>query len=511
MARFLSVWSPNWPITRHRRAKSPNDAPAEAPFALVEVVRNARRLAAVDLAGQAEGLFPGQTLADARALVPTLEVEDWQPEADCLALIALADWCERYSPAVAIDPPDGLLIDVGGQAGLWGGEQGLLDDLLARLARAGVPARGAIACSPGAAWALARFGGDRRVVDREHTRAALEALPIAALRLEPAVADNLARLGFKQVGAVTRLPRPSLVRRFGKATALRLDQALGLAEEALSFRRAPAPFHERLALVEPISAPEDMVRVAGDILDKLQARLLRDGRGARSFKMAFHRVDGAAPAVTVGTARPERDRKRLLKLFAPKLETIDPGFGIEVVTLSASHDEPIVDKQSSLKNAQGDETARQEAMAVLVDRLCNRLGEDRVWRPAPYPSWTPERACVHVPVLSPAVAEDAWPPDRPRPMRLFKRPEPISVIAELPDDPPARFTWRGRQHRVALSEGPERVAEEWWRKLGSEDQIDRVRDYYRVEDSEGRRFWIFRSGLYGAARPTRWWIHGLFA
>jgi protein ImuB len=509
MARLLSVWSPNWPITAfRRRSASPGARPAEPPepFALVETVKSARRLAAVSEAAHAAGLYPFQTVADALALEPGLATFEADPEADLKALSGLADWCVRFSPAVALDPPDGLLLDIEGCAGLWGGEQAMLDDLALRLGRAGVPARAAVADTTGAAWALARFGGGRTVAPKGSIRTLIEPLPIEALRLEPAAAETLIVLGIITVGALMALPRAELTRRFGPWVRLRLDQALGEVEEALVFRRPAPPFFERLAFAEPISTPEDLARVSFDVTALLCRRLDAAGSGARRFELAFHRLDGRAEILRVGTALASRDARRIARLFAPKLETVDPGFGVEAVTLAADRVERVAEKQIAF--AAETDAANDDDAEALVDRLSNRLGEARVWRPSSHESWLPERAVTRVAPL--AAAQRAWPRDRPRPVRLFRRPEPIEALAEVPDNPPALFRWRGRVHRVRRAEGPERLAQEWWRAPEDETGPDKVRDYYRVEDAEGRRFWIFRAGLYGPGAPPRWWLHGLF-
>ncbi len=477
---------------------------------MVETVKNARRLSAVSDAAAKAGLFPFQTVADALALEPELVVDDADPDADLTALEALCDWCVRFSPAVAVDAPDGLVLDIEGGEGLWGGEQALLDDLIARFARAEIPACAAIADTHGAAWALARFGSGRSVVPPGAQRTWLEPLPIESLRLDDRDAETLVTLGVTTVGGLLKLPRAELARRFGPGVRLRLDQALGDAEEALKFRRAPSPFFERLAFFEPISAPDDLARVTFDIAAVMSHRLAGALSGARRFELGFHRVDGRVERVRVGTAAPSRDAKRLAKLFAPKLETVDPGFGIEAVTLAVDRVERITDPQGlmdGLREAVSPFAAGgEDGVEALVDRLANRLGEAEVWRPAARETWIPERAVTRSAPL--AASDKTWPADRPRPVRLF-RPEPIDAIAEVPDNPPVSFRWRGRTHRVRRAEGPERLAQEWWR--AEETGPDKVRDYYRVEDAEGRRFWIFRAGLYVADAAPRWWLHGLFA
>jgi len=387
----------------------------------------------------------------------------------------------------------------------------MLADFRARLAANGLPFRAAIADTPGAAWALAHYGQDGTVAPPDGQAPLLAPLPPAALRLDPQAAAQIERLGLRSIGQIADLPRAPFGRRFGQAALTRLDQALGRSREALTFQRPATPWFARLAFAEPISAPEDMARVTADVTARLCARLESEGQGGRRFEIAFHRVDGKALPLTIGLSLPGRDAVRIAKLFAPRLETVDPGFGVEVVTLMAHDVEPISGRQARL-GARSD-AALEEGLAPLIDRLTNRLGVERVWRDQPRESHVPELAASRArPLDAPASQARAWDPRTPRPLRLFRRPEPVEgVMALTPDDPPTQFRWRGRLHRVRRAEGPERIGEEWW-KGGIEDvQVDHLRDYYRVEDEAGGRFWLFRVGLYAdPAAPPKWWMHGLF-
>jgi len=484
----------------------------EKPLALIETVRQVRRLAAVSLEGLRLGLFPGQKATDAMALVPELATADVEPEADAEALTALVDWCVRFSPAVAADAPDSLFLDITGVAHLWGGEAGMLDDLRARLDANGLPFRLAIADTPGAAWAFAHFGRDGTIAPPGGQGDLLKPLPPAALRLEPEAAAQIERLGLRRVGQLMEIPRAPLGRRFGARTLERLDQALGRSAEALTFRRPPTPWVDRLAFFEPISAPEDMERVTGDVTAKLCARLEAGGHGARRFEIAFHRVDGRTLPLTVGLSLAGRDARRIARLFQPKLETVDPGFGIESVTICAYEVEPVSGRQVRIET--GLDAAVEDGLAPLVDRLVNRLGPERVWRAAPVESHVPELAVGRDPALGAELSEARpWDRETPRPVRLFRRPEPLEqVFALLPDDPPRQFKWRGRVHQVRRAEGPERIGEEWWRREIGDVSMTHVRDYYRVEDQDGGRFWLFRAGLYGDPDTApKWWLHGIFA
>jgi len=484
-----------------------------APLALLETVRGTRRIAAVSLEAARLRLYPGQKATDALALVPDLATAEAEPDADAQALTELVHWCVRFSPAVAADPPDGLFLDIEGCAHLWGGETEMVADFRDRLAANGLAFRLAVADTPGAAWALAHFGEDGAIAPPCGQAAQLAPLPPAALRLDAEAASQIERLGLRRISQLMEIPRAPLGRRFGAEVVTRLDQALGRAPEALRFSRPPTPWFARLAFAEPITAPEDMARVASDVSARLCAQLEARGQGARRFELCYHRLDGAALGATVRLALAGRDAGRLGKLFAPRLETIDPGFGVEVVTLAAHEVEPIAARQGDLDRAQG----AGDGLGPLVDRLSNRLGEERVWRAEPAQSHVPELAAVRSkPLASRQEKKEApgaplWPAETPRPLRLFRRPEPIDgVIALTPDDPPSQFRWRGRVRRVRRAEGPERIAEEWWKADITDVSVGHVRDYYRVEDQDGARFWLFRAGLYAPQQQAKWWLHGVF-
>ncbi|HZZ32748.1 MAG TPA: DUF6504 family protein [Phenylobacterium sp.] len=513
MSRILCAWSPTWAIANWRR-RNPDPSPPDPPppFVLLETVRAVRRLSAVSVEAARLGLRVGQKATDATALVPELTSAEAEPDADADALAALADWCVRFSPAVAIDAPDGLFLDVTGVDHLWRGEAAMLADLQTRLAKGGLPFRCAIADTPGAAWALAHFGADGTIAPPGGQAELLAPLPPAALRFDVETWAQVERLGLRQLGQLMSIPRGPFARRFGRAALNRFDQALGREREVLTFRRPPTPWFARLAFAEPISAPEDMARVATDVVAKLCARLETQGRGARRFEIAFHRVDGKALPLSIGLSLPGRDPARIAKLFAPRLDTVDPGFGIEVVTLTAQDVEPISGRQARLDS--GSEATVEEGLAPLVDRLVNRLGAERVWRAAPVESHVPELAVGRARPFAAGKPAEVRPWDRatPRPARLFRRPEPVEdVMALTPDDPPTLFRWRGQLHRVRRAEGPERIGEEWWKGAIEGVSTAHVRDYYRVEDMDGSRFWLFRAGLYGDPDVApKWWLHGVF-
>jgi protein ImuB len=490
---------------------------------LAATVGNRRLVTAVNEAAEAMGIAPGLGLADARALHPALAVAAADPAGDAAALARLAFWCGRYSPWTAPQAPDGVWLDVTGSAHLQGGEASLVAELVERMARQGIAGRAVIADTAGAAWAMARAGSAPVVVVPEGgMRAALTPLPVLALRLAPALVGELERLGLRRIGDLLGLPRAALARRFGETVTLRLDQALGTVAEPLS-PLPPAPARwTRCRFAEPIGTAEAIAAATRLLMEALCRRLAEEGLGLRRLRLGLYRVDGSRAEAAIGTARPSRDVRHLLKLLEEKLMAVDPGLGIEDMLLEAAKVETQAAAQLSFRNAlhhftvgkkiEGEEKGREREdeteIAALVDRLANRLGPGAVFAMLPRESHVPERAVACAPVFSTTKAAP-WDPGRLRPIRLLPRPEPIDAVAPIPDDPPILFRWRRRQHQIRRADGPERILGEWWR---SAEEGAELRDYYRVEDETGRRFWLYRLGLYRPdAPPPRWFLHGIFA
>jgi protein ImuB len=510
----LYLWLPLWPIDRRRLSQRKNSgSPAEeVPFATVAEAGGRRLLAAVNPAAAAAGLAPGMPLADALSFFPGLATSPAEPAEDAAALRRLAEWCGRYSPWTAPDGTDGVKIEITGSAHLWGGEVALAADLMARLDRRHIAVRIAIADTLGAAWATARFAEASRnpVILPPGDCRALVPLPIEALRLDSVTAQGLRRVGLKRVGGLAAMPRDALARRFGESVARRLDQAQGDLPEPLSPLGEAPSRRVRLSFAEPIADPADLLRATERLVEDLVPRLAQEGTGARRLDLGFYRVDGRVERIRLGTARPSRDPRHLVALFKERLDTVDPGLGIEDVILAVFAVEPLPSEQICLPGHPAGNQA--SGISSLLDRLGNRLGLAAVSRLEPRESHIPERASVQVPIGSAHLRSPVAPASDkpPRPIRLFDPPEPIEAFWLLPDDPPFRFAWRRRRHRVTRADGPERIAEEWWQPEGS-SAADAIRDYYQVEDEEGRRFWLFRAGLHGHDRPPRWFVHGVFS
>ena len=486
------------------------DRPDSERVALIEEGPHGQLIAAVTEAARAAGARPGMRLTDARSLDPGLVAVAADAAGDCDLLDRLARWSSRWSPLVEVDGADGIRLDASGVAHLFGGEAGLLRDIETRFAALGLTVRVAVAGTAGAAWGLARF--QQRALtptlSREREREQLAPLPIAALRLPAGVIRTLQRLGLKTVGALVGVPRRSLARRFREADNPldALDRMLGRTPEPLSATPVDPPPRALLRLAEPVADPsaaaQALALLVPDLAKQLEARRL----GVRRLVLAGYRVDGEVQVADAACAIPTREAAHLLRLLKDKTDTLDPGFGFDAFALEASWSEALESGQDGLVG--GPPPALE--VARLVDRLSVKLGADKVRRPVARASHVPERASGWInATTSLREAENATPAMTKRPQRLLDRPEAIAVIYATPEGLPRRFVWRRGVHDVARAEGPERIAPEWWRERGTA----RLRDYYRVEDGEGRRYWIYREGLFGDGRggDPVWYLHGLFA
>ncbi|MBF9232189.1 Y-family DNA polymerase [Microvirga alba] len=501
MRRVVSLYLPTWPTDRiRRRFGAP---PPDEPLVTVITEGSRRLIGAVDRAARALGLRAGQTIAHAQALVPNLHIVDATPEEDRASLNELARWCIGYSPIVAPNPPDGIWIDIAGAAHLFGGEEKLVAHLVRRLTTQGIQAMASVADAPGTAWAVARYG-HQALVSPGRAIDAIAGLPVAALRLSAETVDGLHRLGVERIGQLAAMPRAPMVRRFGKDVALRLDQAFGQVFEPLNPLLPKETPLRRVGFTEPIGRLEDLAAVVQRLAQLLCHDLTRSALGIRRLDLIFERVDRRSVALRVGTAKATRDAKHLAKLFDERLQTVDPGFGIEAAILIASKVEPLSDKQVEAAEL-GSDGASGVDLSRLVDRLGARLGPKHVYRLAPVESRLPERSMQRIPALAPMTGL-TWPDGLPRPTRLLDPPESVTATALLPDHPPAFFIWRRVRHRVVRADGPERITGEWWL---SDKERSSLRDYYRVENEQGARFWLFRDAP--ADQGGRWWLHGVFA
>lgn len=489
--------------------------PPGKAFVLTETQDQTQKLYATCLRAQKLGITAGMSLAEARAIKPNIETRDANSQTDYLALNALARWFIRYTPLSALDGVDGILLDVTGCAHLFGGEATMLQDMTQRLKQAGLTLQAAIAETPGAAWAFARFKPGHITPELENSLKDLSPLPTKALRLDNASTITLSRLGLKTIGDILGIPRHTLARRFRGApakhiTALltRIDQAQGKQNEPIAPLQALPSWQVRQTFMEPMIQSEILEHAVLNLMNRLCVILGKTEHGAMRIQLSAFRVDGTLQQVIVGTNKPSRDAKHLMRLFHEKLSQLDAGFGFDLLVLAAHETSELRPEQTGDKDL---ETA--DSTTKLIDKLTARLGPTSVYHLKHQDSHLPERTQTLSPPSDTDLRWDNFPKGKPiRPLRLLQRPENIEVLAEVPEGAPRSFRWRRVKHTVIKAEGPERLTYEWWLQ-----EKGLTRDYYRVEVEDGARFWLFRHGLYGIlhVRHTEspqpeWYMHGFF-
>jgi protein ImuB len=542
--RILSLWLPRLPIDRiKRQLYRVSAAPAEAssseagtgsrqesasrknagdhPSIVVAKQNNALQIFALDDAAARLGLEPGLPLANARAICPQLQVFDADEAADAKALTAIAEWCDRFTPLVALDSPHGLFLDITGCAHLFGGETAMMRLLCDVLTAQGFAVSAAIAGTSVCARTMTRHVHGRIVRDGEEAYA-VKPLPVSALGAGEAVVTGLRRAGLKTIGDVASRARHEITARFGAGFTTLLEQALGQSDAPISPRKPLPDYIVEKRFAEPVATDAVISATLSRLGEMLVAAMAHQGKGARRLEARFFRTDGAVRTIIVDTGQPVTKAAVIDRLFRERLDALndplDPGFGFDLVRLGASRTEIVVQQQRDLDANVHD----NDELAALIDRIAARIGGRRVVVHLPQDTHIPERAVLAAPAQHhlAAAAHAVWPVrvegEPPlRPLRLFERPEEIKVVAQVPDGPPARFVWRRATHAVVRAEGPERVAMEWWRSQG--EML--TRDYFRVEDEAGLRFWLYRDGLYdreivqqeGKAIQPNWFMHGLFA
>ena len=478
----------------------------DVPLALKSKVGSKRVISAVDDLARRAGLYRGMPVAKAQVLVSDLQLVDADPEADAVALEKLARWAlKHYSPVVAADPRDGLVMDIAGCDHLHGGETGLITDIRRRLEDIGVTAYAALADTWGAAHGLARYGGRSvMIVPPGKVGEAIAPLPVAALRFDRDLVQELLLLGIETVGELTAKPRAPLARRYGPTMFRCVDRAFGRVAEPLIAVDCPELISIACVFAEPIGAPETLEKYTRRLVEQICDRLEGAGQGARRLDLHFYRVDNRIEAISVATAKPVREPRRLSKLLVGKIETVDPGFGIEKMVMTAVHAEALAYNQLGAAFAEPERADVED----LWDTIVNRYGDGRLFRTVSVATDIPERAVQRLPPTSTDVGSRRNARFR-RPARLFRRPEAIQTLSVLPDHPPRAFTWRGQRYAVLRADGPERVKGEWWH---SEAETGKVRDYWILEVESGERFWVFRAGdgQHGDTGSLNWYLHGKF-
>jgi protein ImuB len=529
--RILSLWLPRLPIDRIKRApqsgiaapdKGASDEPSGEPCVVVAKENNAFVIYSLDDAAARFNLDMGLPLANARAICPHLRVFDADVAADAKTLEHIADWCDRFTPLVALDPPHGLFLDITGCAHLFGGEANILKLVCDALTAQGFAVSAAIASTSICARTMTRHVHGRIVPDGGE-QDAVAPLPVSALGADPAITVGLRRAGLKTIGDVASRGTDEITARFGAVFTTLLAHALGQGDAPISPRKPLPDYIVEKRFAEPVATDNLILSTLSRLAETLVASMEKQGKGARRLEASFFRTDGAVRTITIETGQPLTRANMVERLFRERLDALsdplDPGFGFDLIRLSAGHTEIVVQQQRDLDAHVHD----NDELAALIDRIGTRIGTRRVVVHLPQDTHIPERAQLPVPAQQHLAAAHAaaWPEradgEPPlRPLRLFDRPEPITVpMATIPDGPPHHFTWRRAIHAVVRVEGPERIAMEWWKQDGKQ----LTRDYFRVEDETGLRFWIFRDGLYGDELtndegfpvPAKWFLHGLFA
>ncbi len=476
-------------------------------------------------------------------------------------LDVLAAHCERFSPTVGVESsadPESLLLDITGLAHLFGGEAALARQIVDDFARRGLSVRVAIADTLGAAWAVAHCCRVREthhslsyvvrfthptVVPPGEAAAALRPLPIELLRLNEEMVALLHQLGIEEIGQLEMLPRGELATRLGAQVLQRLDQAVGRLDEPIVPCQPTPLFRAHWAFEHPTGRRETIEQVLEHLVAQVAAMLIRRGRGALRLECRLDCRPENPVRVGVGLFEPTAKVKHLFQLVELQLERLRIPAPVTAIHVEAAITAPLEYRQQELF---ADEPARQRPrqLAALVDRLTSRLTERAVARvrlksdAQPELAWqceplvnrasslthrncrVPRAACLPV---SPARADklpvapnttsyvyqtargrragrQETPADLlPRPLRLLPRPQRLATTLVLPSGPPVRFQHGGQEHHVAHTWGPERIETGWWRgqNVG--------RDYFCVETTTGRRFWLFRR-----LRDGQWFLHGMF-
>lgn len=514
--RIVSLWLERMTTDRIARQQA---AEPHYPLVVVGKRSNLDEVVALNAAAERVGLRRQLSLAQARAMYPGVAVVEEDPAADARLIEGIVDWCQRYTPLAACNPPDGVLLDITGCAHLFGGEAALIEDLVKRLRHFGFSVRTGVAGTIGAAWAMARHA-DNACVMPGCERERLLPLPLSALRIAGETAAALRRVGLRCIGDIVDLPRAPLAARFGSDLLRQLDRALGYEHEPLTPRLPVAPYIVEQPFAEPVDRVEDILAAIEQLAQRLSLMLEQRGEGLRRTELTLFHADGKVSRILAYTSQPICDPNEVCALFAECLaglaDPLDPRFGFDLIRLNVTVAEPCPQQQVTL-----DADANNAGLERLIDRLSARLGTRRVTQLLAQGSHTPELAGINVPAQSLRTDTDrGWAEFRRvmaelslrplRPLRLLLRPEPIEAIASVPDGPPLRFRWRRALHEVVAAEGPERIEGAWW-----SENAGPARDYFQVEDKSGRRFWVYRAGLYrdaaAGAPPPAWFLHGLFA
>lgn len=496
--RFVSIWFPylsiDWFELRKPELK-------KNPFVLVAPSHGRMIIMASNALARKNGIQKGMVLADAKALLPSLQNFDDKPALEAQLLQRIAEWCIRFTPIASVDPLGGIILDASGCTHLWNGDENYITEIIKRLNSRGYHAQAAIADTIGAAWAMARFGNTNVIEPGKHIDVMLS-LPPEALRIDTSAIERLHKLGLRQIKNFISIPRSSLRRRFGPLIIQRLNQAIGTEQEFIEPVYPVEPYQERLPCIESISRIEGIEIALERLLKQLCKRLQKEGKGLRTAYFRCYRIDNKTSGIEISTSRASNSVDHLFHLFQLKLSSIEPGPGIELFVLEAMKVEDHSPAQGEFwKEKTG---LNNNDLSELIDRISGKIGAYAISRYLPDEHYLPERSFKKASSFTEQPAAE-WKIDRPRPLQLLSPPQYIEVTAPIPDYPPMNFRYKNKLHKIIRADGPERIEQEWWIQEGEH------RDYYAVEDEDGCRYWLFRSGHYNENKKPEWFIHGFFA
>lgn len=499
-SRFITIWfrylKTDW-VTRRQPEL------ANQPFVLYETKHNRMVVTAANNLAEEKGVYSGTILADARAIIPCLQIKEDTPELFTDVIKKMAVWFIRYAPVVAVDMPDGIIINATGCAHLWGNEQQYLTHITERLKQLGYTTKIAIAGSIGTAWAITRFGVSGTIVNNGDEKKALALLPPQALRTDNETAERLHKLGLSKIKDILAIPTPSLRRRFGDGFIKQIQYALSFRDEIITPVELSAEYTERLNCIEPIVTATGIEIALQKLIEALCEQLKATEKGLRQCCFKAYRTDGKIVEIVVSINRPSSNTEHIFKLFAVKIPQLAPGPGIELFTIEARGVETNPSPQEHLWNSEANSLTVKNVVE-LVDRIMNKIGEQKIKRYLPNEHYWPELSVKKATSLQ-EEQTTAWNNTNIRPLRILLHPEPIMVTAPIPDYPPMLFKHKGKLHKIVKADGPERIEQEWWLQQGLH------RDYYYVEDENGNRYWLFRSGHYNTKKKDQWFLHGYCA
>ncbi|MGB6229800.1 MAG: DNA polymerase Y family protein [Litorimonas sp.] len=483
--RLLHLYFPHLPLDRWARRE---DVRLWGPFAVSERRGNSDQILCANPHALHAGVRPGLSVTDAHAICPDLLTEGSDPVRDARLLSALRVWADRFSPRVALDPPDGLVLDVSGCAHLFGGEVRFATLVRQEVEDLHVKARVAIANTRRAARGFARFGGEATLVtDAQREHVSVARLPIAALDLDASVQTDLRRIGVETIGDLSQFKSSELARRFSMRVPAALDEIFGHRFDPVVPSARPPAFAARMTLPEEIAHVEAVMNMLERLSDRVCQRLTERGYAARGFALSLSCVDGATHELSISFAVPTRTVEPILRQFRRPVEALRMDFGAERFRLVALHAETFQERQIQA----GDATeAGRDAVARALTTLGNRLGFDRIVRPVAGADNAPERETA----FALLVGERTQTPTDPR---AYPRPEivitPYRLHVTSKGRPPRAFSYQGEDFKTCMSEGPERIAPFVWDEPRHPFEA-RLRDYWRVRVSGAsngpRLFWL---------------------